>query len=105
VVTLDASLEQLLQTGVQHTQSGSFLAVEPALLDRLLRGIQASFETKARDGAAHVLLTGQSVRAPLRQLLARVLPRVVVLSHNELPPDIRVVARGEVRLADAHQTL
>jgi flagellar biosynthesis protein FlhA len=104
VVTLDPALEQALQAGVQHTQSGSFLAVEPALLDRLLRGVQSAFAA-GRDGAAHVLLSGQSIRAPLRQLLARVLPRVVVLSHNELPPDVRVVARGEVRLADAHQAV
>jgi flagellar biosynthesis protein FlhA len=105
VVTLDPALEQALQAGVQHTQSGSFLAVEPLLLDRLLRGIQSAFGSAPRDGAASVLLSGQSIRAPLRQLLARVLPRVVVLSHNELPPDIRVVARGEVRLADAHQAI
>jgi flagellar biosynthesis protein FlhA len=103
VVTLDPALEQQLQQGVQHTQSGSFLAVEPALLDRLLRGIQTSLGGSAQGGG--VLLSGQSIRAPLRQLLARVLPRVVVLSHNELPPDVRVVARGEVRLGDAHQAL
>jgi flagellar biosynthesis component FlhA len=49
-----------------------------------------------------VLLSGQAIRAPLRQLLARVLPRIAVLSHNELPPDVHVVLAGEVRLADAH---
>ena len=105
VVTLDPALEQLLQAGVQHTQSGSFLAVEPALLDRLLRGIQTTLGAAPRDGSASVLLSGQAIRSPLRQLLARVLPRVVVLSHNELPPEIRVVARGEVRLSDAHQAV
>ena len=36
------------------------------------------------------------------ELLARVLPRIAVLSHNELPSDVRIVLAGEVRLADAH---
>ncbi len=104
VLMLEASLEQALQTAVQHTPSGSFLAVEPTLLDRLVRAVQTSFGSAAssRDGRVPVLLSGQAIRAPLRQLLARVLPRIAVLSHNELPPDVRIVLAGEVRLADAH---
>jgi flagellar biosynthesis protein FlhA len=104
VVMLEASLEQQLLGAVQHTPSGSFLAVEPTLLDRLVRAVQAAFgkAAGARDGRVPVLLSGQAIRAPLRQLLARVLPRIAVLSHNELPPDARIVLAGEVRLADAH---
>ena len=48
------------------------------------------------DGRIPVLLTSQAVRAPLRQLLARAAPRLAVLSHNELPPDIKIVAVGQV---------
>jgi flagellar biosynthesis protein FlhA len=104
VVMLEPSLEQTLQGAVQHTPSGSFLAVEPTLLDRLVRAVQTSFGAAAgaRDGRVPVLLSGQAIRAPLRQLLARVLPRIAVLSHNELPPEVRIVLAGEVRLADAH---
>jgi flagellar biosynthesis protein FlhA len=104
VVMLEASLEQTLQGAVQHTPSGSFLAVEPTLLDRLVRAVQGAFGSAAgaREGRVPVLLSGQAIRAPLRQLLARVLPRIAVLSHNELPPDVHIVLAGEVRLADAH---
>jgi flagellar biosynthesis protein FlhA len=107
VLMLEAGLEQQLQSAVQHTPSGSFLAVEPTLLDRLVRAVQTAFgnAASARDGRVPVLLSGQAIRAPLRQLLARVLPRVAVLSHNELPPDVRIVLAGEVRLIDAHQAL
>jgi flagellar biosynthesis protein FlhA len=104
VLMLEQSLEQALQGAVQHTPSGSFLAVEPSLLDRLVRAVQSAFASaaSARDGRVPVLLSGQAIRAPLRQLLARVLPRIAVLSHNELPSDVRIVLAGEVRLADAH---
>jgi flagellar biosynthesis protein FlhA len=104
VVMLEASLEQTLQGAVQHTPSGSFLAVEPTLLDRLVRAVQTAFGSAAAapGGGVPVLLSGQAIRSPLRQLLARVLPRIAVLSHNELPADVRVVLAGEVRLADAH---
>ena len=104
VLMLEASLEQTLQGAVQHTPTGSFLAVEPTLLDRLVRAVQTAFTSaaSAKSGGVPVLLSGQAIRSPLRQLLARVLPRVAVLSHNELPPDVRIVLAGEVRLADAH---
>jgi flagellar biosynthesis protein FlhA len=104
VVMLEATLEQTLQSAVQHTPSGSFLAVEPTLLDRLVRAVQTAFGNAAAapGGGVPVLLSGQAIRSPLRQLLARVLPRIAVLSHNELPPDVRIVLAGEVRLADAH---
>ena len=104
VIALDPALEQTLQATVQHTQGGSFLAIEAGLLDRLVRAVQSAIASAAgaRDGGVPVLLSGQAIRAPLRQLLARVLPQIAVLSHNELPSEISVVLAGEVRLADAH---
>lgn len=104
VLTLEPGLEEQLRGGVQRTGSGSYLAVEPMVLDRLLRGIEARVrsETAGGEGRQPVLLSSQALRAPLRQLLSRVSPRVTVLSHNELPPDVTVVASGQVELADAH---
>ena len=89
--------------GVQRTPTGSFLSIEPAPLDGLLRGVQQALEATPQvgHGKGAVLLSGQAIRAPLHRLLARALPRVAVLSHNELPPDVKVVAAGRVELADA----
>ena len=79
------------------------LAVEPVLLDRLLRGVEAKLSgVNQTDARGPVLLSSPSIRAPLRQLLSRSAPRLAVLSHNELPPDVQVVAAGQVELADAH---
>ena len=103
VLTLEPSLEERLRGGVQRTAGGSFLAVDPTLLDQLIRSVeQRAGSQPATAGPARVLLSSQAVRAPLRQLLARVAPSVAVLSHNELPPDVRVVACGQVEAADAH---
>jgi flagellar biosynthesis protein FlhA len=100
VLHLDAGVEEQLRGGVQRTEGGSFLAVDAQTLDRLVRGIEASLPPGS-DGKPPVLLTSQTVRAPLRQLLARVAPRLAVLSHNELPPDVKVVGAGRIGLADA----
>ena len=57
---------------------------------------------KVQGSRSPVLLIPQAIRAPLSQLLARVAPQLTVLSHNEVPPDTRIVADGLVEFADAH---
>ncbi len=104
VLTLDPELEQSLAAGVQRSPGGSFLAVEPSRLEGLLRGVQSALEasTQSEHGRGPVLLSGQPVRGPLFRLLSRAVPRLAVLSHNELPPEIKVVAAGHVRAQHAH---
>jgi flagellar biosynthesis protein FlhA len=95
VLVLDPTLEQTLQGGIEQTDRGSFLALEPGrtqeLLSRIANGIAAMLP-----GAQPVLLTNPVVRPHLRRLLERALPHLVVLSHSEVPMDVRVVNLGTV---------
>ena len=95
VLVLDPSLEQALQGGIEQSDRGSYLALEPGrtqeLLTRIANGIAALLP-----GAQPVLLTNPVVRPHLRRLLERALPHLVVLSHSEVPMDVRVVNLGTV---------
>ena len=95
VLVLDPQIEQTLQGGIEQTDRGSFLALEPGrtqeLLSRIANGIAALLP-----GAQPVLLTNPVVRPHLRRLLERALPHLVVLSHSEVPMDVRVVNLGTV---------
>ena len=95
VIVLDPSLEQALQGGIEQSDRGSYLALEPGrtqeLLTRIANGIAALLP-----GAQPVLLTNPVVRPHLRRLLERALPHLVVLSHSEVPMDVRVVNLGTV---------
>jgi len=105
VITLAPELEEQLRGVVQRSESGSFLAVDPMTLDRLVRAVQKAVEALGLGGddMGPVLLATQSIRSPLRQIVSRFLPRVAVLSHAELPGGVQVVSMGTVRLeADAH---
>jgi len=105
VITLAPELEEQLRGVVQRSESGSFLAVDPMTLDRLVRAVQKAVEALGLGGddLGPVLLATQSIRSPLRQIVSRFLPRVAVLSHGELPGGVQVVSMGTVRLeADAH---
>jgi flagellar biosynthesis protein FlhA len=95
VLVLDPQIEQTLQGGIEQTDRGSFLALEPGrtqeLLSRIANGIAVLLP-----GAQPVLLTNPVVRPHLRRLLERALPHLVVLSHSEVPMDVRVVNLGTV---------
>ncbi len=95
VLVLDPQIEQTLQGGIEAGDRGSFLALEPTRTQELLQRI-ASGITNLLPGAQPVLLTSPVIRPHLRRLLERALPHLVVLSHAEVPMDIRVVNLGTV---------
>ena len=95
VLVLDPQLEHTIQSGIETSDRGSFLALDPNriqdLLNRIVTGV-----TSLLPGAQPVLLTNPVVRPHLRRLLERAMPHLVVLSHSEIPMDIRVVNLGTV---------
>ncbi len=95
VLVLDPKLEQTLQSGIETTDRGSFLALEPTKLQEILNRITTGI-TRLLPGAQPVLLTNPVVRPHLRHLLERAMPHLVVLSHSEIPLDVRVVNLGTV---------
>ncbi len=104
VITLDPELEERLRKGVNRNESGAFLSIDTATLDQLVKGLEGAVGRSgpAGDESGPVLLSSQAIRAPLRQVVSRVAPRLAVVSHNELPPDVRVVGEDVVRSANAH---
>jgi len=95
VLILDPKLEQTIQAGIETTDRGSFLAIDPTRLQELLNRITTGISSLL-PGAQPVLLTNPVVRPHLRHLLERALPHLVVLSHSEVPMDVRVINLGTV---------
>ncbi|MDR3671524.1 MAG: flagellar biosynthesis protein FlhA, partial [Holophaga sp.] len=95
VLILDPKLEQTIQAGIETTDRGSFLAIDPTRLQELLNRITAGINVLL-PGAQPVLLTNPVVRPHLRHLLERAMPHLVVLSHSEVPMDVRVINLGTV---------
>ncbi|MBZ5628036.1 MAG: flagellar biosynthesis protein FlhA [Acidobacteriia bacterium] len=95
VVSLDPSLEEELQrSSAQSLQSE--VALQPSLLRRLLNGLR-SLVGDDLASATPILLCGSPGRFHLRRVLEPLLPRIVVLSPNEIPPRVAVHSLGVVR--------
>ncbi len=86
-VTLAPELEQRLLSAVTRTDDGTVLALEPPAAQDLATRISRSLQAKL---AQPVLLCHSTLRPHLWRLFSRVLPHLAVLSHDEVPPHVRI---------------
>ncbi|AUJ26666.1 MULTISPECIES: flagellar biosynthesis protein FlhA [Virgibacillus] len=99
VVTLSARAEHAIAESIQQTEHGSFLSMEPELQQQLLEHMKEEVEKLTLQEETAILLCSPAVRMYVKQLLDRFLPQVVVLSYNELEPDVQVQSVGVVNIA------
>jgi flagellar biosynthesis protein FlhA len=97
-ITLFPRLEQTLAAGLQATDRGTAIVVEPDLMHRLLTRIAAELESAATRGQQPVLLCSSRIRRPLRRLIERALPALPVLAYAEVSGEIEVQAAGVVEV-------
>jgi flagellar biosynthesis protein FlhA len=101
VTTLEPSLEQILIDSLDTTDHGTFLAPEPAVYRALIASLAAESEHMAAAGQQPMVLTSTNLRPHLRRLVERTIPQLVVLSYNEIVPEVKVNAVGMVSLGNA----
>ncbi len=100
-ITLHPEVEQALAGGVQPTEQGVAIVMEPAQLQRLLAAIASELEGAVTRGKEPVLLVSARIRRPLRKLIERSLPTLPVLSYREVASEVEVEAVGMVEVRDA----
>ena len=86
-VTLAPALEQRLLSAVTRSEEGSVLALDPPDAHDLATRISRALQVKL---AQPVLLCNSTLRPHLWRLFSRVLPHLAVLSHDEVPPHVRI---------------
>ncbi len=98
VLALDPAIDGVISHSVQHTEHGSYLALEPEKSQKILMTLNREVQNVGKQGLVPILLTSPVSRPYLKRLTERYLPDLVVLSHNEIPPDITIKNLGMVRV-------
>jgi len=102
VFTIDPALEQELADSVQNTKQGLMLVLEPQLTQKLLEQIGKEADKMQSIGLTPMCICSPNVRLALRRLLEASHPSLVVVSYNEITPDVEIVSTGMVRLQDGN---
>jgi len=100
VFTIDPALEQQLADSVQNTKQGLMLVLDPQMTEKLLERIGLETEKMQSAGLTPVCICSPNVRLALRRLLEASYPTLVVVSYNEIMPNVEIVSTGMVRLQD-----
>jgi flagellar biosynthesis protein FlhA len=95
VFTVSSELEQSIAKGLTHTEKGVFLILDPRVIEDIVRKVHAAVQGGIARSRT-VVLTSANVRLHLKRLTERVLPNLIVLSHNEIPQNVKVISMGMI---------
>jgi flagellar biosynthesis protein FlhA len=93
VITLDPTLERILQESIQMAEPGS-AGIEPGLAERIHQSIIEAVQRQEVAGQPAVLLVAPMLRPVLAQFMRHSVPDLHVLAFNEIPDNkqIKIVA-------------
>jgi flagellar biosynthesis protein FlhA len=101
LLTLDRSIEETIAGGIIQTDQGQQLSLDPEFVRSFIQSLnQQAIELASQSNQA-VILCSPLIRHHLKSLVDRFIPNIVILSHNEITPNVNVKAFGTVRLAYA----
>ncbi len=90
---LDPTLEQTIESAVEHAENSSHLNLSP----QRIRDLQERLKKCCNPpDAPALLITSAAARFFVRQVAESITPNLTVLSHNEIPPGNRIASLGPV---------
>jgi len=100
IITLEQSLEQLLNNSIPDNSTSKDVLLEPKLIESLTDSIMREKLTAEESGFPAVLVVSPKIRAWLSKILRQRVGNLSVLAYTEVPEDqeIRVIGRVEITL-------
>ncbi len=100
VFTIDAQIENMIVSAVKRTEQGSYLALEPDIIQKIINAFNTEVE-KVRDViASPIILTSPIVRVYFKKLIDQFVPGVTVLSFNEIDTSVQIQSIGNIALSE-----
>jgi len=97
IITLAKPAEDAVLSSIQHKETGSYLAIDPAIAQTILDSIGKAI-TLFDGGSRPTLLVSPQIRPHVRSLTERYYPALTILSHNEITPNLKIRSLGTVTL-------
>jgi flagellar biosynthesis protein FlhA len=95
VLTLSPEWEEEIAGSLEHTDRGLSVAMDPRILQTLYHALGQALEEYVMPYP--LILVSPQIRMALKRLTERALPRLIVMSYNEISPDVQVNAVGTVK--------
>lgn len=93
-ITIDPRLEQTLINRIQRSHFETTLALDAHSAQYLLRELTVRSNSMAEQGLAAIAIVSAELRLALKRFFEPSLPKLVVLSYQELPPQTEIQNMG-----------
>ena len=90
---LESSVEQTIESAVQHSEQNSILALSPQVVREVLTRLERKIE---RREVPVVIVTSSGARYFLRQMVEAQMPNLFPVSHNEVPAGVKILSLGTI---------
>ena len=104
VLTLHGELEENFRQHIQQIDGDFHLTVDPRIAEQFLRQLEERMQLQTTLGHQPVLLVPPELRRPVRNLIDRFVPGLVIVSHKEVAHGTQVASDGEVGAGIAKAT-
>ncbi len=96
--TLDRGLEEAVARAIISTDHGTQLNLDPKVTQTILASLNEKIEEATSQGEKMVVLCSPVIRRHFKRLTEKFIPNMIVVSHNELSPEVNIRSLGTVRL-------
>jgi len=98
LITMAQDVEDVLLNGIQKTEHGSYLSIDPKVANTIITSIKEEAEKAMAKNIQPILLTTPAIRRHLKKMVEYFVPSLMVLSQSELISDIGFKSIGKVSL-------
>jgi len=91
VITINPEAEKVLSGSVRPDKGGG-VAIEPAQMQRFLANLKKGIDHFLSLGISPMVITSPMIRRQVKNLSAQIFPELVVLSYNELEPNVEILS-------------
>jgi flagellar biosynthesis protein FlhA len=101
VLTLDQDIEKTITDGLQQSDHGRFLPIDPTLAQGIISSISQNVEKFSQLNRQPVVLCSPQIRPHFKKLIERFVPDLAVLSYNEVVSSAKIQSIGTVKVEHA----
>ncbi|MGD2184588.1 MAG: flagellar biosynthesis protein FlhA [Desulfobacterales bacterium] len=100
-VTLGHSVETAIADALQQTDQGSFLSLDPSIVQQIMKNLARSLEKMSSTNHQPIVMCSALIRPHFKMLADRLLPRIIVLSYDEILSNIEIQSIDTLELTHA----
>ncbi len=98
VVTVDAKVEQEIMGSVKQTEQGAYLTLDPEKTRAIIDSTKEEIEKLESLGKPPIVITSPIVRIYFKKMTEQYLNDLIVISYNEIEPNVELQSVGTVKI-------